>query len=161
MKHERRSHNARRGATYPITYDAARVGTEARDWLLLLKPRVISLVVFTGAAGLYMAPGPLNPLVAAVSILCVCMASGAAGAINMWYDRDIDAVMKRTVTRPIPNGRVSPDAALGYGIGLSVASVILMWLATNALAAGILAFSIFFMPSSTPCGSSVRHRRTS
>jgi len=128
----------------PITYDATRVGTEARDWLLLLKPRVISLVVFTGAAGLYMAPGPLNPLVAAVSILCVCMASGAAGAINMWYDRDIDAVMKRTVTRPIPNGRVSPDAALGYGIGLSVASVILMWLATNALAAGILAFSIFF-----------------
>ncbi|GAN94968.1 protoheme IX farnesyltransferase [Komagataeibacter europaeus] len=130
--------------TAPITYDAARVGTEARDWLVLLKPRVISLVVFTGAAGLYMAPGPINPLVAAVSILCICMASGAAGAINMWYDRDIDAVMKRTVTRPIPNGRVSPDAALGYGIGLSVASVILMWLATNALAAGILAFSIFF-----------------
>ncbi|RFD19153.1 protoheme IX farnesyltransferase [Komagataeibacter melaceti] len=127
-----------------ITYDTSRVGTLARDWLLLLKPRVISLVVFTGAAGLAMAPGPLNPLVAAVSILCICMASGAAGAINMWYDRDIDAVMKRTVTRPIPDGRIGAEAALGYGIGLSVASVILMWLATNALAAGILAFSIFF-----------------
>ncbi|GBQ18102.1 protoheme IX farnesyltransferase [Komagataeibacter rhaeticus DSM 16663] len=127
-----------------LTYDASRVGTDARDWLALLKPRVISLVVFTGAAGLAMAPGPLNPLVAAVSILCICMASGAAGAINMWYDRDIDAVMKRTVTRPIPDGRIRPEAALGYGIGLSVASVILMWLATNALAAGILAFSIFF-----------------
>ncbi len=127
-----------------ITYDATRVGTLARDWLVLLKPRVISLVVFTGAAGLAMAPGPLNPLVAVVSILCICMASGAAGAINMWYDRDIDAVMKRTVTRPIPDGRIGAEAALGYGIGLSTASVILMWLATNALAAGILAFSIFF-----------------
>ncbi|BAK85033.1 heme o synthase [Komagataeibacter medellinensis] len=127
-----------------LTFDASRVGTDARDWLALLKPRVISLVVFTGAAGLYMAPGPINPLVAVVSILCICMASGAAGAINMWYDRDIDAVMKRTVTRPIPDGRIRPAAALGYGIGLSVASVILMWLATNALAAGILAFSIFF-----------------
>ena len=127
-----------------VTFDATRVGTEARDWFVLLKPRVISLVVFTGAAGLAMAPEPLNPLVAAVSILCICMASGAAGAINMWYDRDIDAVMKRTVTRPIPDGRVGAEAALGYGVGLSVASVILMWLATNALAAGILAFSIFF-----------------
>lgn len=81
-----------------------------------------------------------------VSILCICMASGAAGAINMWYDRDIDAVMKRTVTRPIPDGRIGAEAALGYGIGLSTASVILMWLATNALAAGILRFPSSSMP---------------
>ncbi|GBQ84568.1 protoheme IX farnesyltransferase [Gluconacetobacter johannae DSM 13595] len=125
-------------------FSAAVVGTEARDWFALLKPRVISLVVFTGAAGLAMAPGGMNPLVAAVSILCICMASGAAGAINMWYDRDIDAVMTRTATRPIPDGRIRADEALGFGIGLSVASVLLMWLATNALAAFVLAFSIFF-----------------
>lgn len=125
-------------------FDAALVGTEARDWFALLKPRVISLVVFTGAAGLAMAPGPINPLIAAVSILCICMASGAAGAINMWYDRDIDAVMTRTARRPIPDGRIRDDQALGFGIGLSVASVLLMWLAANALAAFILAFSIFF-----------------
>jgi heme o synthase len=125
-------------------FDAALVGTEARDWFALLKPRVISLVVFTGAAGLAMAPGPINPLIACISILCICMASGAAGAINMWYDRDIDAVMARTARRPIPDGRIRDDQALGFGIGLSVASVLLMWLAANALAAFILAFSIFF-----------------
>ncbi|GBQ29881.1 protoheme IX farnesyltransferase [Gluconacetobacter azotocaptans] len=125
-------------------FSAAVVGTEARDWFALLKPRVISLVVFTGAAGLAMAPGGMNPLVATVSILCICMASGAAGAINMWYDRDIDAVMTRTATRPIPDGRIRAEEALGFGIGLSVASVLLMWLATNALAAFVLAFSIFF-----------------
>ncbi|MBB2201174.1 heme o synthase [Gluconacetobacter tumulisoli] len=125
-------------------FSAAVVGTEARDWFALLKPRVISLVVFTGAAGLAMAPGGMNPLVATVSILCICMASGAAGAINMWYDRDIDAVMTRTATRPIPGGRIGAEEALGFGIGLSVASVLLMWLATNTLAAFVLAFSIFF-----------------
>ncbi|MCE2579908.1 heme o synthase [Gluconacetobacter entanii] len=132
--------SASENPAYPVSV----VGTQARDWFVLLKPRVISLVVFTGAAGLAMAPGHLNPVIAAISILCICMASGAAGAINMWYDRDIDAVMKRTATRPIPDGRMRPDEVLGFGIGLSVASVILMWLATNALAAGILAFSIFF-----------------
>ncbi|MFT8644438.1 heme o synthase [Gluconacetobacter sp.] len=125
-------------------FDAALVGTEARDWFALLKPRVISLVVFTGAAGMAMAPGHLNPVVACVAILCICMASGAAGAINMWYDRDIDAIMTRTARRPIPDGRIHQDQALGFGIGLSTASVLLMWLATNALAAFILAFSIFF-----------------
>ncbi|MFW7267103.1 heme o synthase [Gluconacetobacter sp. Hr-1-5] len=125
-------------------FDAALVGTEARDWFALLKPRVISLVVFTGAAGMAMAPGHLNPVIACVAILCICMASGAAGAINMWYDRDIDAIMTRTARRPIPDGRIRQDQALGFGIGLSTASVLLMWLATNALAAFILAFSIFF-----------------
>ncbi|MBB2167863.1 protoheme IX farnesyltransferase [Gluconacetobacter aggeris] len=125
-------------------FEAALVGTEARDWFALLKPRVISLVVFTGAAGMAMAPGHLNPVIACVAILCICMASGAAGAINMWYDRDIDAIMTRTARRPIPDGRIRQDQALGFGIGLSAASVLLMWLATNALAAFILAFSIFF-----------------
>ncbi|MBV1836954.1 heme o synthase [Acetobacter estunensis] len=125
-------------------FETARVGTKAHDWVQLLKPRVISLVVFTGAAGLFMAPGHMNPVIAAVSILCICLASGAAGAINMWYDRDIDIVMQRTATRPIPGGRIPPDGTLAYGLGLSVFSVALMWLATNALAAGILAFSIFF-----------------
>ncbi|GFE92687.1 heme o synthase [Acetobacter persici] len=127
-----------------IRFKADRVGTTAKDWVQLLKPRVISLVVFTGAAGMIMAPGHLNPFVAAVSILCICLASGAAGAINMWYDRDIDAVMQRTITRPIPGGRIPPQEALAYGVGLSCLSVCLMWMATNALAAGILAFSIFF-----------------
>ncbi|MFT9014926.1 MAG: heme o synthase [Acetobacter sp.] len=125
-------------------FDTAKVGTTPRDWLALLKPRVISLVVFTGAAGMAMAPGHINPFVAVVSIFCICLASGAAGAINMWYDRDIDAIMQRTITRPIPAGRIPPDEALAYGIGLSSLSVCLMWIATNALAAGILAFSIFF-----------------
>ena len=127
-----------------IRFKADRVGTTAKDWVQLLKPRVISLVVFTGAAGMIMAPGHLNPFVAAVSILCICLASGAAGAINMWYDRDIDAVMQRTITRPIPGGRIPPQEALAYGVGLSCLSVCLMWMATNALASGILAFSIFF-----------------
>ncbi|MCG0994270.1 heme o synthase [Acetobacter indonesiensis] len=127
-----------------VRFKADRVGTTAKDWVQLLKPRVISLVVFTGAAGMIMAPGHLSLFEAAVAILCICLASGAAGAINMWYDRDIDAVMQRTITRPIPGGRIPEQEALAYGIGLSCLSVCLMWMATNALAAGILAFSIFF-----------------
>lgn len=127
-----------------VRFKADRVGTTAKDWIQLLKPRVISLVVFTGAAGMIMAPGHLSLFEAAVAILCICLASGAAGAINMWYDRDIDAVMQRTITRPIPGGRIPEQEALAYGIGLSCLSVCLMWMATNALAAGILAFSIFF-----------------
>ncbi|MFT8367181.1 heme o synthase [Acetobacter papayae] len=132
------------GTTRRVRFDTARVGTQARDWLMLLKPRVISLVVFTGAAGMIMAPGHLNPFVAAISIFCICLASGAAGAINMWFDRDIDAIMQRTITRPIPGGRIPQDEALAYGVGLSCLSVCLMWIATNTLAAAILAFSIFF-----------------
>nr|WP_306345040.1 heme o synthase [Neokomagataea thailandica] len=115
-----------------------------REWLALLKPRVISLVVFTGAAGMAVAPKwPSIPL-GIITILCICIGAGAAGAINMWYDRDIDAVMRRTSTRPIPDGRMSADGALLYGVVLSVISVIILGLATNVLAAGILAFSIFF-----------------
>ncbi len=120
------------------------LGAEARDWLALLKPRVVSLVVFTGAAGLFIAPGHIHPFVAFIAILCIAVAAGAAGAINMWYDRDIDALMRRTSRRPIVTGRIQPADALGFGIVLSFASVVLMWLATNAVAAAVLALSIAF-----------------
>ena len=120
------------------------LGTEARDWFILLKPRVVSLVVFTGAAGLLVAPGHINPLVAIIAVLCIAVAAGAAGAINMWYDRDIDRLMQRTASRPVAAGRIAPNDALAYGVALSVASVLLMWLATNLVAAALLAVSIAF-----------------
>ncbi len=119
-------------------------GAEWRDWLLLLKPRVVSLVVFTGWIGLFLAPGHLNPVLAFTAILCIAVAAGAAGALNMWYERDLDARMNRTRRRPIPAGRIEPGAALAFGVTLSVASVLLMWLATNTCAATILALSIGF-----------------
>jgi protoheme IX farnesyltransferase len=109
-----------------------------------LKPRVMSLVVFTGVVGMLLAPGALHPVLAVVAILCIAVGAGAAGAINMWYDRDIDALMTRTRNRPIPAGRVAPNIALGFGISLAVASVSMMALAVNGLAAGLLAFTIFF-----------------
>ena len=118
--------------------------SSAGDWLALLKPRVVTLVVFTGAIGLLVAPGHLNPVLAFAAILCIAVAAGACGAINMWYDRDIDAVMRRTARRPIPGGRIRPAEALGFGIALSVASVLTMWLVTNTAAAAILALSIGF-----------------
>jgi len=111
------------------------------DYLALLKPRVMSLVVFTGLAGLVAAPGTLHPLLAAVAILCIAVAAGAAGAINMWYDRDIDAVMERTRHRPIPAGRVEPAEALAFGVTLSLFSVMMMGLAVNWMAAGLLALA--------------------
>ena len=118
--------------------------SEVSDWFALLKPRVMTLVVFTGLVGLLVAPGALHPVLAAVSVLCIAVGAGAAGAINMWYDRDIDAVMRRTASRPVPAGRIEPGAALGYGVTLGVASVVVLGLATNWVAAGILAFSIWF-----------------
>jgi protoheme IX farnesyltransferase len=118
--------------------------SEVRDWITLLKPRVLTLVVYTGIIGLLVAPAPMHPVLAVTAILCITIAAGAAGAMNMWYDRDIDAVMRRTIKRPIPTGRISADAALTYGVMLAVGSVALMGLATNWLAAGVLAFSIFF-----------------
>jgi protoheme IX farnesyltransferase len=114
------------------------------DYFALLKPRVMSLVVFTALVGLLVAPVPLHPVVAFVAILCVAVGAGASGALNMWWDADIDALMKRTARRPIPAGRVAPGEALGLGMTLSAFSVILLWLATNALAAFLLAFTIFF-----------------
>ncbi len=115
-----------------------------RDWIALLKPRVMSLVVFTGLIGMVIAPGRLNPVLRFTAVLCIAVAAGACGAINMWYDRDIDAVMRRTRNRPIPGGRFPPGTALGYGIVLAAAAVIVMFLATNATAAGLLALSILF-----------------
>ena len=116
----------------------------AGDWFSLLKPRVMTLVVFTGLVGLLVAPGTLHPVLALTAILCIAVGAGAAGAINMWYDRDIDAVMRRTARRPIPDGRIAPADALGFGIALAVASVLVMGLATNVAAGAILAASILF-----------------
>jgi protoheme IX farnesyltransferase len=115
-----------------------------RDWIALLKPRVLTLVVFTGVIGLLLAPGHLNPVLAFTAILCITVAAGACGAINMWYDRDIDAIMRRTRGRPIPAGRIQPGPALGFGITLAVGSVLLMGLAVNIPAALVLALSIGF-----------------
>src|ERR1700759_2911682 len=123
-----------------VTTGSAELG----DWISLLKPRVMTLVVFTGVIGLLIAPGHLNPVLAFTAILCITVAAGACGAINMWYDRDIDAVMRRTRNRPIPAGRIEPGAALGFGITLAVGSVIVMGLAVNLAAASVLALSVAF-----------------
>jgi len=114
------------------------------DFFALLKPRVMSLVVFTGFAGLYVAPGTLHPLLAAVAVLAIAVGAGAAGAINMWYDRDIDAVMSRTRDRPLPSGRVQPSEALALGVVLSLLSVMMMGLAVNWVAAALLALANAF-----------------
>ena len=114
------------------------------DFFALLKPRVVSLVVFSGLAGLLVAPGEIHPLIAAVAVLCIGVGAGASGAINMWYDRDIDAVMDRTRQRPIPMGRVAPGDALGFGVVLATGAVALMGLAVNFTAAALLAFAIMF-----------------
>jgi heme o synthase len=114
------------------------------DYFALLKPRVMSLVVFTALVGLLVAPVPVHPFLGFVAILCIAVGAGASGALNMWWDADIDAVMKRTAGRPIPSGRVAPGEALGIGAALSGFSILLLGLATNFLAAGLLAFTIFF-----------------
>lgn len=114
------------------------------DYVQLLKPRVMSLVVFTAAVGLIAAPGSMNPMLAFASILFIALGGGASGALNMWWDSDIDAVMRRTARRPVPGGRVGADEALALGVGLSGISVVMLGLAANWLAAGILAFTIFF-----------------
>jgi len=116
----------------------------ARDYLVLLKPRVMSLVVFTGLVGLVLAPGTMNPVLAAISILCIAVGAGASGALNMWYDADIDAVMKRTRSRPIPAGVIAPNQVLAFGLTLSVFSVLTLGLMVNWLSAALLAFTIFF-----------------
>jgi len=114
------------------------------DFVQLLKPRVMSLVVFTGLAGLVAAPGAVHPVIAGVALLCIAVGAGASGAINMWYDRDIDAGMARTADRPIPAGRMAPDNALGFGITLAIGSVMVMGLGVNWVAAALLALTIGF-----------------
>ena len=115
-----------------------------RDLLALTKPRVMSLVVFTGLCGLIAAPGAINPILGFTAVLCIALAAGAAGALNQWYESDIDALMKRTANRPLPAGRMTRQTALHFGVGLSVFSVVLMDLATNHVAAAWLAVSILF-----------------
>ncbi|WP_207764694.1 heme o synthase [Hyphococcus luteus] len=114
------------------------------DYFALLKPRVMSLVIFTAFVGMVVAPGAINPLLAVVSLLAIAVGAGASGALNMWWDADIDAVMKRTEARPIPAGRIPRAEAAAFGGFLSVLSVALLALASNYLAAGLLAFTIFF-----------------
>ena len=115
-----------------------------RDFLALTKPRVMSLVVFTGLCGMLAAPVPIHPVLGFTAILCIALGAGAAGALNQWYEADIDAVMKRTRGRPLPAGRMDAQSALHFGVGLACFSVILMYFAVNLLAAAILAVSILF-----------------
>ncbi len=114
------------------------------DFVALLKPRVMSLVVFTAVTGLVLAPGSLHPVLAAIAVLCIAIGAGAAGAINMWYERDIDALMARTRARPLPAGRMDPGTALGFGVMLCVGSVSVMALAVNGTAAALLSLTIAF-----------------
>jgi heme o synthase len=114
------------------------------DFVQLLKPRVMSLVVFTALVGLLVAPVGVHPVIAMAAILFIALGAGASGALNMWWDADIDAVMRRTKGRPIPAGKVQPGEALGIGMALSGIAVVMLGLATNLLAAGLLAFTIFF-----------------
>ncbi|MDQ7070250.1 MAG: heme o synthase [Rhodobacterales bacterium] len=114
------------------------------DYFALLKPRVMSLVVFTAFVGLLAAPGAVHPMIGFASILFIAVGGGASGALNMWWDADIDAVMKRTKSRPVPSGRIGADEAKALGITLSVFAVVMLWLASNVVAAGLLAFTIFF-----------------
>jgi len=132
------------GTCAPGPAEAAAPLAEVRDFIALMKPRVMSLVVFTAFCGMWLAPGSLHPVLAAVAILCIAVAAGASGAINMWYDRDIDALMSRTENRPVPAGRMAPGAALGFGVVLAVGSVTVMGLAINWAAGALLALTIGF-----------------
>jgi protoheme IX farnesyltransferase len=128
---------------------AAVLGTQTRaatvgDFFALLKPRVMSLVVFTGLAGIVVAPGPVHPMVAFTALLCIALGAGASGALNMAYDSDIDGLMARTASRPIPLGRIAREDALAFGWWIAVASVAVMGLFVNVLAAALLAFTIGF-----------------
>jgi len=128
----------------PTTAVAPVSSAAVGDYVQILKPRVMSLVVFTGVVGLVMAPGHIHPFLAAVAILCIAVGAGASGAINMWYDRDIDRVMRRTASRPLPAGRMLPGEALGFGCVLAVGSVAVMGIAVNWVAAELLALTIAF-----------------
>ena len=119
-------------------------GADVEDYVALLKPRVMSLVVFTALVGMAAAPASIHPAVAVIALLAIAAGAGAAGALNMWYDSDIDGLMRRTRGRPIPAGRMSRAEGLGFGIVLASFSVAILGLATNWLAAGLLAFTIFF-----------------
>ena len=114
------------------------------DYIALLKPRVMSLVIFTAFVGMMLAPAGIHPVIGVTALLCISVGAGAAGALNMWYDADIDVIMQRTRARPVPAGRISAREALGFGMILSVGSVAILGLLVNWVAAALLAFTIFF-----------------
>src|SRR4051812_18518758 len=128
----------------PTVPMAPALPAEWRDFLALTKPRVMTLVVFTALCGLLAAPAHINPILGFTAILCIAVGAGASGALNMWYEADLDARMKRTKNRPLPAGRMDRQSALHFGVALGVGSVVLMGLAINLLAAAILAVSILF-----------------
>jgi protoheme IX farnesyltransferase len=133
-----------RSAVQNDAAEASAASPRVGDFVALLKPRVMSLVVFSGLAGLLVAPGSIHPLIAAVAIFCIAIGSGASGAINMWYERDIDALMARTKNRPLPAGRMAPETAIAFGVTLAVAAVVLMGLIVNWTAAILLAMAEAF-----------------
>jgi protoheme IX farnesyltransferase len=132
------------GINYGQEAEQISYGGEVGDYIQLLKPRVMSLVVFTSFVGLMAAPGSIHPFLGFVAVLAIAVGAGASGALNMWYDADIDGQMQRTAARPIPRGRVSPQEALALGSVLSAFSILVLGLATNWLAAGLLALTIGF-----------------
>ncbi len=115
-----------------------------RDFLALMKPGVVKLVVFTGLCGLLAAPGSIHPVLGFTAVLCIALGAGAAGALNQWYEADIDAIMVRTAKRPLPGGRMNAQSALHFGVGVAVFSVLLLGVATNWFAAALLAASILY-----------------
>ena len=119
-------------------------GPSVKDYIMLMKPRVMSLVVFTGYCGVHLAPGNIHPIIAFAAILLISIGAGSAAAINMWYDRDIDRIMKRTQKRPIITGVIDPDEALGFGVVIGVISVLLMALCVNILSSVLLAVTILY-----------------
>jgi protoheme IX farnesyltransferase len=119
-------------------------GGDVGDYIALLKPRVMSLVIFTALVGIVVAPGQVHPVIAAASLLAIAVGAGASGALNMWWDADIDAVMSRTARRPIPAGKITRDEAFAFGMALSVGSVLVLGVVANWFAAAFLAFTIFF-----------------
>jgi protoheme IX farnesyltransferase len=128
----------------PDEFDVATGGGDVADYAALLKPRVMFLVVFTALVGLVAAPGIMHPVLAIAALACIAVGAGASGALNMWFDADIDARMARTAARPVPRGAVTPDEALGFGVVLAVGSVLCLGLMANWLAAALLALTIAF-----------------
>ncbi len=129
-----------------VSLNSTRLEQEASfgDFFALLKPRVMTLVVFTALVGLLAAPNPVHPMIAFASILFIALGGGASGALNMWWDADIDAVMKRTQKRPIPAGKMTEGEAMAFGVALAGLSVVMLGLASNWVAGGLLGFTIFF-----------------
>ena len=125
-------------------FDAAAIGGGIGDFLALMKPRVMSLVVFTALTGLVLAPGAMHPALAVIALICIAVGAGASGALNMWFDADIDACMQRTASRPIPRGLVTADEALTFGVVLAIGSVVTLGVLVNWVAAALLALTIAF-----------------